>query len=401
MTNTRILVIGDAVAPTGYARVIRSIFERLCNRFDIFQLATRFNGESHDWPWKLIPAGTESDPYGWAILPSVIDELRPDIIFLLYDLKFQPIFIERINLAGSKARIVIYSPIESGPIEPEILMPLGSVARYVVFTQRAAEIVEQSAFLPGWGKKDPKIPKLAVIPHGVDCKVFRPLAETRNASRRAARECLGLEQDHDAFFVFNGNRNIAKKRLDLTIAGFAGFALGKPENVKLIMHCDIKGSGWNLPMLARRHGVLGRLVFTFDSDKFLPVDNTKLNIFYNAADVGINTSNSEGWGLVSLEHGATGHPQIVPDTPCLRSIWGDAAIYLDSAAEMTYRHDLTTGTVVSHQSISAELERLYVDIPWRESMGDMAYARANDLQLNWNSIAESWADLFTEVVSEG
>jgi hypothetical protein len=49
----KILIIGDAVAPTGFARVIRSIFEPLCKHYEVHQLATRYDGAPHNYPWKL------------------------------------------------------------------------------------------------------------------------------------------------------------------------------------------------------------------------------------------------------------------------------------------------------------------------------------------------------------
>jgi len=50
---SRILIIGDAVAPTGFARVIRSIFQPLQNDFELHQLATRYDGQPHNYPWQL------------------------------------------------------------------------------------------------------------------------------------------------------------------------------------------------------------------------------------------------------------------------------------------------------------------------------------------------------------
>jgi hypothetical protein len=52
----RILIIGDAVAPTGFARVIRSIFTPLQKDFELHQLATRHDGAPHDYSWQLYPA---------------------------------------------------------------------------------------------------------------------------------------------------------------------------------------------------------------------------------------------------------------------------------------------------------------------------------------------------------
>jgi glycosyltransferase involved in cell wall biosynthesis len=39
----------------------------------------------------------------------------------------------------------------------------------------------------------------------------------------------------------------------------------------------------------------------------------EINMFYNAADVGISTSDGEGWGLCQFEQMGVGVPQVVPD----------------------------------------------------------------------------------------
>jgi glycosyltransferase involved in cell wall biosynthesis len=38
-----------------------------------------------------------------------------------------------------------------------------------------------------------------------------------------------------------------------------------------------------------------------------------INMFYNAANVGINTADGEGWGLCNFEQMGVGVPQVVPD----------------------------------------------------------------------------------------
>ena len=59
-----------------------------------------------------------------------------------------------------------------------------------------------------------------VIPHGVDTQVFFPL------NRQHARQALFPDRPElqDAFIVLNANRNVLRKRVDLTIEGFASFA---------------------------------------------------------------------------------------------------------------------------------------------------------------------------------
>ncbi len=59
--NRRILIIGDAVAPTGFARVIRSIFQPLHRDFELHQMATRYDDGPHDYLWPLYPAKQGGD----------------------------------------------------------------------------------------------------------------------------------------------------------------------------------------------------------------------------------------------------------------------------------------------------------------------------------------------------
>ena len=42
------------------------------------------------------------------------------------------------------------------------------------------------------------------------------------------------------------------------------------------------------------------------------MNDEDINILYNAADVGLNTCQGEGWGMVNFELGAIGKPNIVP-----------------------------------------------------------------------------------------
>ena len=85
----RILIIGDAVVPTGFARVIRNIFQPLHNHYELHQMATRYDGGPRDYPWSLYPAKQGGDPYGYSQLPTLVNEIRPALVFLLYDISFQ------------------------------------------------------------------------------------------------------------------------------------------------------------------------------------------------------------------------------------------------------------------------------------------------------------------------
>src|SRR5262245_5545832 len=126
----RILIIGDAGVPTGFARVIRSIFEPLKNDFELHQLATRYSGGSHDWPWKLYRASAGQSVYRYDQIVPLIEKVQPQIIFLLYDIPYQISYLRELRKASPCPKVVMYSPVESGPIAPEMTRELSGVARY-------------------------------------------------------------------------------------------------------------------------------------------------------------------------------------------------------------------------------------------------------------------------------
>lgn len=393
----KILIIGDAVAPSGFARVIRSIFEPLREHYELHQLATRFDGGPHDYPWKLYPAGTGASRYGFDQIAPLVDQLRPAIVFLLYDIVFQVQYLEHLRKAAAKPRTVIYSPVESGPIAPEIMQRLGGVSRYVVFTEYGRQ--EIASGLRTVRDNDPafRFPDLDVIPHGVATERFFPLPDKAEARRQMN---LADAAHRDAFIVLNANRNMPRKRIDLTIHGFALFAKDKPASVKLYLHMATEDTGWNVLILARRHGIFDRLIMTQADNSRPTFSDEQLNFLYNACDVGINTTTGEGWGMPSFEHAATRAAQIVPRHTSLVDLWRDAAEFIAPVTTLTWPGNLTHGHFVTPEGVAGALQRLYEDDAHREKLAAAAYRNATRPELSWTDISSRWQRLFDETLAE-
>lgn len=405
----RILIIGDAVAPTGFARVIRSIFESLRDDFELHQLGTRFEGGAHDCPWRLYPTGKEKNRYGYDQIRPLVAQLRPAIVFLLYDIPFHAPYLEILRQAEPRPKIVFYSPVEAGPIAPEIMLRLEGVTRYVVFTEYgrreiAAAVQSARAQNPAFA-----FPELEVIPHGVANERFFPLPveaaagagddDSIPARRLEARRRLKLDDAEHlrAFIVLNANRNMPRKRIDLTMQGFAQFARDKPANVKLYLHMATEDTGWNVLILAKRYGIFERLIMTQADNTRPAFSDAQLNLLYNACDVGITTTTGEGWGMVSFEHAATRAAQIVPRHTSLADLWAGAAEFVEPVMTLTYPGNLTHAHLVSPAGVAAALERLYANRAHREALADAAYRNATRPEFNWNTIAAQWRRLFNAI----
>lgn len=393
----RILIIGDAVAPSGFARVIRSIFEPLRHDFELHQLATHYDGSAHDCSWPLHAAAKGKSRYGYDQIVSLIGQIQPAIVFLLYDIPFQVLYLEELRKATPQPKLVFYSPVESGPIAPEIMQRLHGVSRYVLFTEYGRREIENT--LQTIRESDPtfSFPALEVIPHGVAAETFFPLPDKAEARRRMN---LDDAEHREAFIVLNANRNMPRKRIDLTMQGFTEFAKDKPANVKLYLHMATEDTGWNVLILAKRYGIFDRLIMTQADNSRPTFSDEQLNDLYNACDVGINTTTGEGWGMPSFEHAATRAAQIVPRHTSLADLWKDAAEFIDPVMKLTDPGNLTHAHIITPEGVARALQRLYDDRPRRDGLAEAAHRNATRPELRWSAIAKRWRRLFDEMLAE-
>src|SRR5262245_35632298 len=87
MSKRRLLWIGDAGVPTGFARVTNNMVPRLARNFDIVVLGIGYNGDPHDYVFKIYPAKTKNtdDQWGVARLKKIVDIHKPDLIIVNND----------------------------------------------------------------------------------------------------------------------------------------------------------------------------------------------------------------------------------------------------------------------------------------------------------------------------
>ncbi|MGH3089579.1 MAG: glycosyltransferase family 4 protein [Rubrobacteraceae bacterium] len=324
------------------------------------------------------------DVFGAYQAREFVEKHRPEVVFLVNDLWILGKYAR--VLSGLRTRIVCYCPLDGKIADDSLIEPLAAFDRLVVYTRFARREFERAAGRGGFS-----LPDATIIPHGVDTDVFRPLSKEE---RLAARRNLLPNEAHEPFIVLNANRPQPRKRVDLTIEGFALFARSKPPNVKLCLHHAVANpeERQEILRLAEFHGISERLIV---SDA--PATDEKLNEIYNASDVGINTAMGEGWGLVSFEHAATGAAQIVPRHSACAELWKDAAEFLEPANTLVPDFSILEMQTVSPKGIAAALERLYVDHEYRREMSRAAFRNATRPEYRWDEISRRWRRLFDEV----
>jgi len=391
--KTKVLWIADFAAMTGFGRVSGAVLPRLREGFEFVVLACNWHGDPVDEQklFKMYPASNrfQQAPFGEDRIREIVEKERPDIVFSLNDPWIVSEQYRRIQdlHQQKKFKFVGYLTMDSynwlGGIDPHINDWDGVIA----FTEFGAhEFVKSGVRIP-----------IAVIPHGLDRDVFYPM------DQEEAREKLGLKKD--IFIVLNGNRNQFRKRMDITVAAFAKFAVGRPD-AQLYMHMGLKDQGWDLmPLFAREMGKNGldpngRIIMTSNSPNPPNVSTEMLNWIYNCADVGVNTTKGGGWELVNFENAACRVAQVVPDHTSTKEVFEGYGrlIRCDHIdVDANYGREMPCPSTDHLVEILCEM---YEDKDARSQVADACYARVTDEQFSWDTIASQFGGIFEDVMNE-
>src|ERR1044071_2689484 len=380
---------------------MEGIFAPLAERYEIHQLATNYRGDPHGYAWKLYPAEAGGDRWGANRVLTLVEKIKPGLLFILNDIWVQHAYLNELRKMKDPPPVVLYCPVDGGPLDAESVEPLRGVRRCVAYTEFGRRIIESAA--AAQRAKDPgfDFPAVEIIPHGIDTETFRPLEGEGVSHRLHARRLLfpGLADLEGRFIALNANRNQPRKRIDTTIRGFALFAQDKPPGVNLFLHMGVEDVGWNVVMLARRYGVEDRVLMSSLDKVMQTVSPRTLNLVYNACDVGLNTSSAEGWGLPSFEHAATRAAQVVPRHSACAELWEGSGVLVEPALKIINEKILTEGWLVTPEGVAEALEKLYADRGFLEEMSERAYRSATRVEYRWENSAARWDALFREVLA--
>lgn len=402
MNRPTILIIGDAGVATGFARVLRSIFEHLYTRYNLHHLATGYTGDPHGYHWHLYPAHTGGDQFGVNRIQALMNALRPQIVFALHDIWIQADYMQALLPYRSQTQIVLYVPLDAEPLDPDLAARLNGTHRLYTFSTFSQRVISDAIQRATAESNALSLPPVEVIPLGVDTHLFHPIAllpDGRTNRVPARRMVFGEPALDDLFIVLNANRNQTRKRIDITIKGFAQFAADKPENVRLYLHMGTRDLGWDITKLARMYGIEDRLILTSENSELPMIPADQLNLIFNACDVGINTAVGESWGLISFEHGATGAAQIVPNHSAPAELWRDHAALLEPAMSLTHPNILTEEQFISPETAANTLERIYNDTAYRRELASKAKTNATQPTYQWDTIANQWDEIFQTLIA--
>ncbi len=410
-SNPMLLAIGFNLPNTGLSRVMHNILRPLQDRYDIHYIGIGHKAPMHKDGITFHPCNLKGgDLWGVFQGKAFIKAHRPDLVFLLNDYWLLETYMRQADVYTAHSKLVVYTPLDGTIFKPASIKHLKPIDRIVVYNEFGRKELIQTATTLQQDDPTFRLPPISIIPHGVNTDLFHPLSgdvanHFQGEGRRQARQAAFPDQPdwhNDAFIVLNANQAQPRKRIDLTIEGFARFAQGKPDNVKLYLHHAILRDDIHAELmdLAHTHGIVDRLKLTPVVEKSKRgVSDETLNLIYNACDVGLNTSLGEGWGLIAFEHGATGAAQIMPKHSACAELWPGAAELVETVETIQMGSLPLEMAAVSPEGVANALERLYQDRTCLQSQATAAYELATQPQFCWSNIAKQWDQLFQEVLA--
>lgn len=236
----------------------------------------------------------------------------------------------------------------------------------------------------------------AVIPHGVDTKVYRPL------DKSACRKLFNFP-DKFIFGTVAANADMEPRKgwddLLVTLAMFKDrypseannwllFAFTKPSDPR----------GFNLVEMVKRLGLHNNVLFPEHIVEMVGLPEAELAKLYNCFDVFINSSRREGFCLPVIEAQACGVPVIVPDTSALvELVSGHGWLVRTSDIVFTPRGWLCRK--VDREDLLKAIEQAYFDSEKREKYSQLSHSFAR--QFDWNRLVKKhWLPMLEELSSE-
>ena len=395
---------------TGYAKVVYNLLGQLATL--VPQVKTyHFGFQRHPSQSNIrtVPKGVISydaaanedpkeDGFGFNKIHEYLEMVNPDVVMIYNDPLIIHKFIEAMKFDKEKSTYKLWLYVDQvyeGIVPPLIESMNKNAHRIYCFTPYWADI---------YSKYGP-FSDIRVLENAVDITLFSKIPE---GTRSAIRSSMGLPSN--AVLMINVNRNSQRKRYDLSIMGFTELITrdpSKPYYYMIVTGLNAQqGAYYDINriflMELQRRGVdpndyAKRLMLVDTSSKPLP--DSAINELYNAADIGVNTSDGEGFGLCQIEHLYTGAPQLVTDIGTYRSFMDETVCGFVKPGHRTY----FSGTMplgswypnFSYVEIADTMTKMIETLP------ALKKAALEYKFKTWKEVCASWLeDIKSEIVSK-
>jgi glycosyltransferase involved in cell wall biosynthesis len=398
----KILTISDhPLSPSGVGSQTKYMIEALLRtgKFQVFSLAGAIKHENYEL--------TKIEPYGedWLIQPvdgygnqeairSIIRTHKPDMLWFMTDPRFWEWLWAMDNEIRPLIPMVYYHVWDNYPA-PKYNKKFYDSNDFIACISKVTHDIV---------KKTTSDVETMYIPHAVDSSIFTILDDEEK--RDELREkYFGT---NDKFVIMWNNRNAKRKQTGTLINWYGSFLKQldeeKAKKCVLLLHTDPNDPyGQDVNAILRDFGLdKGQVLISKDK---VPPQN--LAAMYNIADIVVNISDAEGFGLATLESLSCGTPIVVTMTgglqeqvtdgenwfgvgiePCSKSLIGSQQvpyIYEDRISETDFINALNKMLDMSRE------ERKEIGLKGREHVLN---------NYNFENFEKTWVDVMTRIHEE-
>lgn len=387
----KLLWVGDAVVGTGFARATHNTLEVLRETWDVCVLGINFNGDpDHGYPYPIYPAGYRGDGIGGSRLGDICSRFEPDLIVLQNDVWHIPHYMKCLRTAEISTPVVAALAVDGKNCQGHKLQGISLAIFWTKFAER-------EAFLGGY------LGPSAVVPLGVDLEIYKlsrleHITPIREHSRTLFKKLPDTKIDIDGFckgfVVMNVNRNQQRKRLDLTVEYFCEWVREKniSDAYLMIQAAPTGEQEYDVEQLMDYYG-LGDRLFLIYPELGRGISEYDLAWTYRCANVGLTTTQGEGFGLTTFEMMALGIPVIVPAWSALDELCEDAAIKIPCTSTATTQGGINViGGIADKRLAIDALDRLYRDPSLRDEHARRGWELVRQDRYRWRSVGEAFRD---------
>jgi glycosyltransferase involved in cell wall biosynthesis len=316
MTQLRVLYSSNAFwAASGYGVQGRSLLPRLAateqigGKQNVAQFAWYgLHGGMHEVDgFRIYPGG--NDPYGNDVIEAHTKDFRANVVISLIDVWVMKETAKRI----APALWLPWLPIDHEPVPQVVLESLQGAYLPLTYSKWGHDLLEKAGVQNHY------------IPHGIETDVFRVIEDVDKVQR--FRRQIFRNAPHVTVIVAANKGYPDRKAFQVQLRAWAAWAKDKPGAL-LYIHTEPSTmyGGLDFAALVRALGIEAQTLFPDRYQYFKGLPAEMMALIYNAADVYMGASMSEGFGIPLIEAQACGLPVVTTDFSAMPELvrWGKA-----------------------------------------------------------------------------
>jgi len=238
-----------------------------------------------------------------------------------------------------------YLPIDKEPAPKGVTNNLNFAYRILTFSKFGQTELEKANFTS------------RLIVEGTDTSIFKPI------DKMEARKKFAIPEDVFLFTIIGANKeNPPRKGHQESLTAFKMFIDAHPEsNARLLFSSQQQDpAGFPIREYADYLKILDKLFFTDDYSTVFKFTSEDINGLYNASDILLHPSQTEGFGLCLIEAQSAGVPVIIQNVNSMPELiqegktgWGASTIYKQ------FRNDGGFTNIADPNSVFSAMTKAY------------------------------------------